>query len=127
MSYAGSDPNRGAQPRTGALLLIIVSILAGTLTLWRYFTPLSGIEGTSGALLATFGCAMLVLAGGLLHRLQPGGARTLFLILSWVGSILTLIALLFLHGWWAAGLLGVGVVAVAVETFNPVRTRRAYA
>lgn len=104
-----------------ALILAVAAAIAFILTTYRYITPLSGITGTGGALLAMFGEAALVVAGIVLWRTDRGPLRGAFIALSWVGILLTLIAVLFLHGWLASIALGLGVIALAVETFAPRR------
>lgn len=89
------------------------SALALALTTWRYFTPLSGITGASGALLAMFGEFALIFAAVLLMITSSRGLYSVFVALSWLGGILTFIALLFLHGWLAAVALVLALLALA--------------
>lgn len=108
----------GKRLRPGALLLILAAFVALCVTGWRYFAPLSGVAGTGGALLAMFGAFMLMVAGLLLLRLPKGRWRSLFIVLAYVGIVLTLLCELFLHGWWSAGALAVGIIAIVLETFT---------
>ena len=114
-----------ARMRHGALILTLMALIALVLTGWRYLTPLSGVTGAGGALLAIVGCAALVVAGLVLAVARPGGVRTLFLGLSWLGLLLTLAAVLFLHGFWSAIALIFAIGALAAETFGVDRPRGA--
>lgn len=62
-----------------------------------FFRRGSGIAGTAGAGLAIFGCLALVFAAVMLARLQPGGWRTLFVVLTLIGAVLTGLAAWFLE------------------------------
>jgi drug/metabolite transporter (DMT)-like permease len=107
----------------GCGLLLIGAVVALVLTTYRYFTPLSGITGTSGALLAMFGAASLIAGAIALMALRRGGLRVVFLVLSWLGVLLTLLAAALLHGWGASlalivSLAGVGMVTVSTYRRN---------
>ncbi|WP_176086103.1 hypothetical protein [Martelella sp. HB161492] len=125
MATISSPEKGGARLSLGASLVVLAAAVALLLTGWRYFAPLSGITGTSGALLAMFGAFMLILAGLAFFVLEPGRWRTLFLVLSWLGAILTLIAELFLHGWGSSVALAVCLCAIAIETFAAPSRRSA--
>ncbi|MCK0196512.1 hypothetical protein MWN34_06255 [Ancylobacter sp. 6x-1] len=109
--------------RAGALMFALAALVALGLTGWRYLTPLSGVTGAGGALLAMFGAFILVLAGLMLLRVPRGRWRSLLLGLSALGVALTLIAELFLHGWGASVALAVAVIAIAVEILTPPARR----
>lgn len=57
----------------------------------------SGIAWTTGAGLAIFGCAALVMAAVLVGRLRSGGLRTTFTVLILLGAVLTGLAAWFLE------------------------------
>lgn len=118
MAVVSSSEPRGIGVPLGAGLLILGGAVALLLTGWRYFAPLSGITGTPGALLAMFGSFMLIVAGVAFFMLGRGGWRILFLVLTWLGAILTFVAELFLHGWGSSIAMAVCILAVAIETFS---------
>lgn len=103
---------------SAANVMGLAAALALIVTGWRYLTPLSGVTGAGGALLAMLGETALLLAAAVLARFKTGGVRTLFIVLSWLGAILTLIAVLFLHGTISAILLVIVMLALAAETFR---------
>ncbi len=116
-----------APPRRhlGAYLLIVAALVALAITAWRFFTPLSGINGSGGAMTAMFAELVMFVLGLLLLKHEAGGLRSFVLFLSWVGIVGTLFAALLLHGWLTAAVLVVGAIGVLIETFGAKPTRSA--
>ena len=116
-----------APPRRhlGAYLLIVAALVALAITAWRFFTPLSGINGSGGAMTAMFAELVMFVLGLLLLKHEAGGLRCFVLFLSWVGIVGTLFAALLLHGWLTAAVLVVGAIGVLIETFGAKPTRSA--
>ena len=109
-----APPSGAPRRHTGAYILIIAALVALAITAWRFFTPLSGIDGSGGAMTAMF--AELV-------KSHTGGLRGFLLFLSWLVIVGTFVAALFLHGWLTAAVLAVGAIGVVIETFTqPVRS-----
>lgn len=107
----------------GPGLIFLGALAALILTTYRYFAPLSGITGTYGALLAMFGAAALIVAAFAIASLEAGPLRTTFLVLSWIGAVLTLAAAWLLHGWWASLALILCLAGVAIATVSVVRKK----
>ena len=60
----------------GAAALFTAGSIAGlAISIYNYVTPLTGIQGSAGALLVIVSTAMLSLAGVLMFILRPGGWR----------------------------------------------------
>lgn len=116
-----------APPRRhlGANIVIITALVALGITAWRFFTPLSGVTGSGGAIVTMLAALVLLIVGVLLTKTGPGGARNFFLFLGWAGVIGTFFAALLLHGWWTAAVLVVCAVGVVIETFGGKPTRSA--
>lgn len=108
----------------GGYLLALGAAVAFGLTAWRYLTPLSGITGTPGALIAMFGEAALFVAGIALALMARGAGRTVFVVLAWIGIALTLFAAILLHGWWSAAALVVALAGLVAASFAAPRTER---
>ena len=118
-----APPSGAPRRHTGAYILIIAALVALAITAWRFFTPLSGIDGSGGAMTAMFAEVVMVVLGLLLVKSHTGGLRGFLLFLSWVGIVGTFVAALFLHGWLTAAVLAVGAIGVVIETFTqPVRS-----
>lgn len=111
-------PSRFPAVHYGGHLLAVAAAVAFLITTIRFFTPLSGINGTYGALMAMFGEAALVLAGVCLALLPRGGVRTTFAVLAWIGIVLTLFATVLLHGVWSTVALAIGLLGLLAESFS---------
>lgn len=121
---ANIGTSKSAKMQIGAYVMMLGALCALLITLWRYVTPLSGVNGSGGAELTMVGEAALLLASVILLRKKHDGLRKLFVFLSWVGVILTFIAALFLHGWLSAAFLALCALGVLIETFsNNQKTR----
>lgn len=107
----------------GAKLLIVAAVIALCITAWRFFTPLSGITDSGGAMVAMLAEIVLIILGLLLLKSHAGGFRHFLLFLGWAGVIGTFIAALLLHGWWTAAVLAVAALGVVIETFSHTPTR----
>lgn len=108
----------------GGYLLAFGAAVALGITTWRYFTPLSGVTGTPGALLTMFGEAALLLAGVAISWMSGGTGRAIFIVLAWLGIILTGFAAYLLHGWWALTALAVALIGLAIGTVARSRSRK---
>ncbi|WP_199178587.1 hypothetical protein [Acidimangrovimonas sediminis] len=122
MTESMTGPRTSARAGTGAApgaatLIAVAALVALVITAWRYFTPLSGVTGTAGALLTMVGDVALLIGGIVLALLPGGGWRVLFLVLAWIGGLLTLLATVLLHGWSSAAALVVLLLALLIATF----------
>ena len=115
-----------APPRRhlGAYIMIITALVALAITAWRFFTPLSGVTDSGGAITTMFAEFVLFVLGVLLVQTKAGGLRNFVIFLSWAGAIGTIFAASLLHGWWSVAVLVVYAVGVVIETFgaNPTRS-----
>ncbi|WP_300724765.1 hypothetical protein [Pseudomonas sp.] len=118
-----SSPSASSGHRLGANILIVAAVIALCITAWRFFTPLSGVTDSGGAMVAMLAEVVLIILGLLLLKSHTGGFRRFILFLGWVGVIGTFIAALFLHGWWTAAVIAVAALGVVIETFSHTPTR----
>ena len=116
-----------APPRRhlGAYIMIITALVALAITAWRFFTPLSGVTDSGGAITTMFAEFVLFVLGVLLVQTKAGGLRNFVIFLSWAGAIGTIFAASLLHGWWSVAVLVVYAVGVVIETFGAKPTRSA--
>lgn len=116
-----------APPRRhlGANIMIITALVALAITAWRFFTPLSGVTDSGGAMTTMLAEFVLFVLGVLLVKTAAGGLRNFVLLLSWAGAIGTIFAASLLHGWWTVAVLVVFAVGVVIETFGAKPTRSA--
>lgn len=96
MKTGTAAPNR-AQEELVANIMAIPAGLALIVAVVEFFRRSSGISWTTGAGLAIFGSAALLLAALLVGRLRAGGLRTTFTILILIGAVLTALAAWFLE------------------------------
>ena len=116
-----------APPRRplGANIMIITALVALAITAWRFFTPLSGVTDSGGAMTTMLAEFVLFVLGVLLVKTAAGGLRNFVLLLSRAGAIGTIFAASLLHGWWTVAVLVVFAVGVVIETFGAKPTRSA--
>ena len=116
-----------APPRRhlGAYIMIITALVALAITAWRFFTPLSGVTDSGGAITTMFAEFVLFVLGVLLVQTKAGGLRNFVIFLGWAGAIGTIFAASLLHGWWSVAVLVVYAVGVVIETFGAKPTRSA--
>ena len=116
-----------APPRRhlGAYIMIITALVALAITAWRFFTPLSGVTDSGGAITTMFAEFVLFVLGVLLVQTKAGGLRNFVIFFSWAGAIGTIFAASLLHGWWSVAVLVVYAVGVVIETFGAKPTRSA--
>ena len=101
--------------RTGPMLLLVASLVGIGISLYYYLTPLSGVNGTSGALLVVVSTLLMALAGLLLFPIRRGGAGTLFRVLALLAGLGTLAAAWFLHEFWLMAAMVVALVGVIID------------
>lgn len=120
------EEESGGAWQGAAFVITIAALVALALTTWRYFAPLSGVNGTVGALLAMAGNVALLFGGIALAMLPRGGWRVTFLVLGWIGGLLTLLATVLLHGWSSVAALVALIIALLVATSvkGPARGER---
>ena len=114
-----------APPRRhlGAYLMIMTALVALAMTAWRFFTPLTGVTGSGGAMTTMLAELVLIILGVLLVKTGAGGLRKFVLFLSWAGAIGTIFAASLLHGWWTVAVLVIFALGVVTETFGTTPTR----
>ncbi|MFS4437389.1 hypothetical protein ACMA5I_04150 [Paracoccaceae bacterium GXU_MW_L88] len=74
------------------LLVVLGGLVACGLALWLYFTPLSGMTGTSGAALTAFGGGAVAFGGAVLNFTPIGGFEKFMALLTGLGIIGTGVA-----------------------------------
>jgi hypothetical protein len=115
-------PLRSFSP--GVIVLLASAIAGLALALYAYFTPLTGVTSTLGALAVIVACAALAVMA-LAQRVAVGHAARIALRVAIVLLLLaTCFAALLLHRWWICVAMGVGLVGVVVEMIRPAGASR---
>ncbi|KXS38010.1 hypothetical protein [Modicisalibacter tunisiensis] len=110
--------------RTGAILLLLASLVGLAFALYAYFTPLTGVNGTLGAMVAILACIVLAILAIGLAAVPGRGARIALRVLILLGLAGTFFAGLLLHQWWVAIAMVVGLVGLIIDMIRPPRTTR---
>ena len=91
--------------RWSAALLLLAALAGAIIALYAWFTPLTGVTGSLGAIATAIACALLAVVGWLLHKSATRAARS-----TW--GIITLLLLLAIS--FAAALLHQPAIIVAM-------------
>ncbi len=110
-----------------AFLLLVASAVGCALAVFAYVTPLTGVNGSLGALIVIGACVALAIGAFGLAFVEHGVWHILLWVLLLFGLIGTAVAGLFLHRWWIAVALGVGLIGLVIDLTlfrRPARNRR---
>jgi hypothetical protein len=99
----------------GICLILAAGVGAFALSLYEYLTPLTGINGSFGALLVCAASLALVVDGICLGVSKGRRARLLWLVLGLLGIIGTFVAGYFLHLPVLMGLMVAVMIGVALN------------
>jgi hypothetical protein len=120
MNHDPKTPRRSM----GIVILLISAVIGLLVSLYAYFTPLSGVTGTPGALLAIAVTIAILMLGGALTRLPTGGRR----IAGYVALIVLLAGNCFagalLHEWVLSAAMAVGFVGLLIDLSGAGRIPR---
>ena len=95
------------------------------LSAYSYFTPLTGVTGTPGALLVIGSSLALVIDGLILWLARGGSLFFVFWALGLLGAIGTLSAAFFLHSWWLMGTMLIVLAGLVVTLVPRLQTNEA--
>jgi hypothetical protein len=113
-------PLRSFSP--GVIVLLASAIAGLALALYAYFTPLTGVTRTLGALAVIVACAVLAVMALVqrvaLKHVARVTLRVAIVLLLWA----TCFAALLLHRWWICVAMGVGLAGVVVDMIRPAST-----
>lgn len=110
--------------RMGAIVLFVASLVGFALALYAYFTPLTGVNGTPGALVVTLACVLLALLSLALGAAKGRGALTTLRVLILLGLAGTGFAALLLHQWWITVAMVVGLIGLVIDMNRSSAPRR---
>ncbi|KEP71325.1 hypothetical protein DL1_06950 [Thioclava dalianensis] len=101
------------RPRT--ILIVIGGVAGAAVAIYNYVTPLTGVNGTSGAALVIATSILIVLAAIVVQLLAGGFLRALLRTLIVLGILGTAAAGYFLHEWWLMGAMAVALIGVIFD------------
>ena len=104
--------------RPGVIVLFIGTLVGLVAALYGYFAPLTGVNGTLGALLAIVVSVVLLLLRLALARSSSKGARIAWRVVILIGLAGNMFAGVLLHEWWLCLGMLAGVVGLAIDCFG---------
>lgn len=84
-------------------------------TPYFYLTPLTGVNGTAGALLVVVSSLLMVMAGLVLYLVPSGTFPLLVRVLTVLGTLGTLTAAWFLHEFWLMAAMAIALLGVILD------------
>jgi len=105
----------------GTVILFLASIAGLILALYSYFTPLTGVTHTAGALLAIVVSALIAIITIVLAAVTSRGAEVASRVLLFLLLAGNCFAGLLLHEWWLCIAMLVGLFGLAITTVGPAR------
>lgn len=110
--------------KRGATVLCIASLAGLAVALYAYFTPLTGVTATPGALLAIVACLALAVMALLLAVVNGRGVAITLRTLILAGLAGTFFAGMLLHQWWICVAMVVGLLGLIVDMARPPHPAR---
>ncbi|MCE3026169.1 hypothetical protein [Salinicola sp. DM10] len=117
-------PSSQSKP-LGAIVLLLAALVGAAVAGYAYVTPLTGVNGSLGALVVIFACLALALMALILMPLKHRGGRIFWRLLALIGLIGTGFAGLLLHQWGIAAAMVLGLIGLILDLRRPTTTRRA--
>ncbi|MFC0337468.1 hypothetical protein [Kushneria avicenniae] len=106
------------------MVVLIASAVGIAIALYAYLTPLTGVNGTLGALIVILTCAALVVLALGLALCGKRALHNLLRVVIVVVIIGTAFAALLLHLWWLAVAMAVALVGLMIDIFRPSPAHR---
>lgn len=103
----------------GVLALLAASIVGLAIAIHAYVAPLTGVNGSLGALVVIITSAVLAVLALVLGATKAHGARLALRVLILLGLVGTGVAGLLLHQWWLSAAMAIGLVALILDLFRP--------
>jgi hypothetical protein len=107
--------------RIGAVLLFAAALAGLLLAIYAYVTPLTGVNGSIGALIVIVATLVLALGALVLPVIRHRCWRNLARILLLLGVIGTFVAALLLHRWGIGAAMALGLVGLVIDMTRPAR------
>ncbi|WP_149902807.1 hypothetical protein [Mesorhizobium sp. SARCC-RB16n] len=108
----------------GPLVVITAAVLACAIAFYYFAAPLTGVTGTSGAMLVLIASLALALDGLLLRFKGNGAVFILAWVLGLLGALGTFTAAAFLHAWWLVAAVAVVLAGLLITLgFRQTKTQ----
>ncbi|WP_417309630.1 hypothetical protein [Devosia sp.] len=103
---------------SGAGLMALAALVGAAIALYAYFTPMTGVTGTPGALLVVVSSLALLAAGVILWLRSYGFVYWALIVLGFLGVAGTFAAGWFLHEWLLMAAMAVVAVGLVLALFR---------
>ncbi len=111
-------PQHSTASSVGAAILIAGAVIGTALAIYNFAIPMTGVNGTIGAVLVVVSSLLLVLDGIILWMRRHGGVFWLFWVLGVLGVVGTAAAGWFLHEWFLIGAMAVVLIGLVLTLFR---------
>lgn len=101
--------------RVGPVVLVVTSLIGSAISLYNYLAPMTGVTGTSGALVVVVSSIILVACGFILLKSRAGGLASTVRIVALLGALGTLAAAWFLHEYWLMTAMALALIGVVID------------
>jgi|GEM_PF-765359 len=121
-SLSSGDNNPMSQSRSfraGIIVLLVGSLVGLAVSLYAYFAPLTGVNGTLGALAVILSTIALVVMTLVLAPLSCRSGRVVLRVLILLVLVGTGFAGLLLHQWWLTAAMVVGLIGLLLDMASP--------
>ncbi|MGY9047869.1 hypothetical protein P775_19035 [Puniceibacterium antarcticum] len=113
-------PSSTGTPRT---IVTFAGALGGfAVALYNYLTPLTGVNGTAGALLVVVACLLIAIAAILIQLSRNTTWRGVLRFMVGLGGVLTAVAAYFLHEWVLMAAMGLVIIGLAFDIAQTSQT-----
>lgn len=105
----------------GPTIILVAALVGIALSAYYFLTPLTGINGTPGAMLVILSSLLLAIDALILWFGPPGLVFSIFWVLGILGALGTFTAAWFLHAWWlmaASAVIFAGLVVTVIPSTN---------
>ncbi len=110
--------------RAGIIVLLLGSLVGLAVSLYAYFTPLTGVNGTLGALVVILSTIALVVLTLVLAPLSCRSGRVALRVLILLALVGTGFAGLLLHQWWLTAAMVVGLIGLLMDMASPTASTK---
>ncbi|WP_244158308.1 hypothetical protein [Salinicola socius] len=121
-SLSSGDNNLMSQSRSfraGIIVLLVASLAGLAISLYAYFTPLTGVNGSLGALAVILSTIALVIMTLVMAPLSCRSGRVALRLLILLALVGTGFAGLLLHQWWLTAAMVVGLIGLLLDMASP--------
>lgn len=104
--------------RTATAAAIVAALVGLAVALFHYIAPMTGVTGTTGAMVVVGSSLLVALAGVVLWFRRTGGLAGFARVVGWLLALGTIVAGWLLHEFWLVAAMVVALVATTLDFGN---------